>query len=182
MRYECCQIGGIKQQKTEIILAIQFQRTWYLIIRMSCYESAWHNSIVTMAKYRGSDVWKYFTKTSDADGKSFTVCKLCKEKLLFHNSTSTMHYHVKHKHPCSDAKKQSLNATSSQSAPFLLMRVDYAKYGISEMLWNLLMTQCQWKYSNLLRPRPVRINNDRPNLMKSPRNERLPNRLRLIID
>lgn len=42
-----------------------------------------------------SKVWKYFEKVESG---SKVQCNICKIKLKFHKSTSTMHSHLKQKH------------------------------------------------------------------------------------
>ena len=68
---------------------------------------------------RQSKIWVHFKPIEKNDqDKSYTECKIdgCNEKLVYHNTTSSMIKHVKWKHPekysefenkCSSAKKQT---------------------------------------------------------------------------
>lgn len=50
-----------------------------------------------------SSMWNYFDKTNESEVK----CKLCNAKLAYHKSTTTMHTHLKAKHPTEIAKETS---------------------------------------------------------------------------
>uniref|UniRef100_A0A8C6TE01 BED-type domain-containing protein n=1 Tax=Neogobius melanostomus TaxID=47308 RepID=A0A8C6TE01_9GOBI len=43
-----------------------------------------------------SSMWSYFQKTTETE----VQCKLCEAKLAYHKSTTTMHSHMRAKHPC----------------------------------------------------------------------------------
>jgi len=67
-----------------------------------------------------SYVWKYFKKVEDSkDKKTYTICQLqgCKEKYLFHGSTTTMQRHLKTSHPdiCDNNAALENSSTTKQS-------------------------------------------------------------------
>ena len=64
-----------------------------------------------------SPVWSFFDQPQPStDGKSETVCKLCKKTFAHHGGTSNLQAHLERKHPHSFKVKSELQGTVEKSA------------------------------------------------------------------
>ena len=70
-----------------------------------------------MARSFRSPVWSFFDQPQPStDGKSETVCKLCKKTFAYHGGTSNLQAHLERKHPHSFKVKSELQGSVEKSA------------------------------------------------------------------
>ena len=70
-----------------------------------------------MARSFRSPVWSFFDQPQPStDGKSETVCKLCKKTFAYHGGTSNLQAHLERKHPRSFKVKSELQGSVEKSA------------------------------------------------------------------
>ena len=74
-------------------------------------------------KSQSSPVWEHFVKI-EVDGEIKTECKLCKARLAYKSTTSTMAPHLKLKHPTSNVKETT---DSNRKRQMTLMEVGRSK-------------------------------------------------------
>ena len=70
-----------------------------------------------MARNFHSPVWSFFDQPQPlTNGKSETVCKLCKKTFAYHGGTSNLQAHLERKHPHSFKVKSELQGSVEKSA------------------------------------------------------------------
>ena len=70
-----------------------------------------------MARSFRSPVWSFFDQPQPStDGKSETVCKLCKKTFAYHGGTLNLQAHLERKHPHSFEVKSELQGSVEKSA------------------------------------------------------------------
>ena len=74
-------------------------------------------NIKRMAGQGKSSMWGFFEKMNDKEVK----CKLCDTKLSYHKSTTTMHSHIKAKHPTETVQPPTVSVQPS-TASFAMRR------------------------------------------------------------